>query len=122
MREGARRDQPFGPLKGGVALYVRVTPRAKHTQIKGLSRDERGDCWLAAAIHAPPVDGAANEALIAFVAKALATPRSQIGIHAGESARRKVLLIAGEVTAVTKKIADWIQTAGFAHLSAQDEA
>ena len=120
MREDARQDQPFGPLKGGVALYVRVTPRAKRTKIKGLARDERGDLWLAAAINAPPVDGAANEALIALIAKALGAPRSSIRIHAGESARQKVLVLEGDARAIAEKIRTWIAAAGLAPLSAQD--
>lgn len=46
-------------------------------------------------LAAPPVDGAANEALIAFLSEALGVPRRQITLVSGEKSRDKRLRIAG---------------------------
>lgn len=51
---------------------------------------------LAARVSAAPVDGAANEALIALVAKSFAVPRRSVSITAGQTARLKRLMIAGD--------------------------
>jgi len=77
--------------KGEVSeLSVRVIPRAKKTEIAGV----RGDA-LVVRLAAPPVDGAANEALIGFLARTLRVPRGAIRITAGERGRLKRLAIAG---------------------------
>jgi hypothetical protein len=79
------RDRP-----AGVELDVRVIPRARKTEVAGL-RDEAVLIRLAA----PPVEGAANDALVAFVADWLAVPRRAVHILSGERSRRKRLSIDG---------------------------
>ncbi len=74
----------------GVELDVRVIPRARTTDISG----ER-DGALVVRINAPPVEGAANDALIAFFADALRVPRRAIRIVSGERGRHKRVAIAG---------------------------
>ena len=74
----------------GVEIDVRVIPRAKKTELAG----RRGDALLVR-LAAPPVDGAANEALIEFLARALHLPRRAIRILSGEHARLKRVAIAG---------------------------
>jgi len=49
-------------------------------------------------IAAPPVDGAANEELVRFLARRLGIPRGAIRITAGESGRRKIVSIGGIAT------------------------
>ena len=71
-------------------LGVRVIPRAPRTRVDG----ERGGSILIR-LAAPPVDGAANEALVAFLSEALGVPRRQITIVSGEKSRDKRLRIAG---------------------------
>ena len=71
-------------------LDVRVTPRAGRSGIAGL-RDGVVIVKLAAA----PVDGAANDELIALLSKALDVPRRDISIVSGERARTKRIRIAG---------------------------
>ncbi len=71
-------------------LIVRVTPRAKHTQIAGWR-----ESMLCIKLAAPPVDGKANEELIRFLASLLHVPQSMITIISGASARIKRLSIAG---------------------------
>jgi uncharacterized protein (TIGR00251 family) len=67
-----------------------VQPRASRNEIAGLHGAE-----LRVRITAPPVDGAANEALVAFMAAALALSRSDVTLLAGEGSRSKVLSARG---------------------------
>ena len=46
-------------------------------------------------LTAPPVEGAANEALVRLIAGALGVPRRQVSVVAGSSGRRKILQIEG---------------------------
>jgi uncharacterized protein (TIGR00251 family) len=74
----------------GVELNVRIIPRARKTEISG----ER-DGALVVRVNAPPIDGAANDALIAFLADTLRVPRRAIQIVSGERGRQKRLAITG---------------------------
>jgi uncharacterized protein (TIGR00251 family) len=74
----------------GVTLDVRVIPRAKKTEIGGTR-----DGALLVRLNAPPVEGAANGALVAFLADLFHTSRSSIRIVSGERGRRKRVAIAG---------------------------
>jgi len=74
----------------GVELTVRVIPRARHTEISG----ER-DGAVVVRVAAPPVEGAANDALVAFFSAALRVPRRAIQILSGERGRKKRIAIAG---------------------------
>jgi uncharacterized protein (TIGR00251 family) len=71
-------------------LDVRVIPRAPRSRVDG----ERNGAVLIR-LAAPPVDGAANAALIAFLAEALAVPRRQIAIVSGDKSRDKRIRISG---------------------------
>ena len=72
----------------GVELDVLVQPRASRTKVVGV-HDDRLKLQLAA----PPVDGAANEALIEFVSSALGVAQRLVSLIRGETNRRKTLLI-----------------------------
>lgn len=74
----------------GVRLSIRVAPRASRTEVAGLHGTA-----LKIRLQAPPVDGAANEALIRFLADELDVSRSAISIESGQSGRNKILLIRG---------------------------
>jgi uncharacterized protein (TIGR00251 family) len=73
-----------------VRLDVRVIPRAKRTEIAG----RRGGALLVR-LAAPPVDGAANDALRAFLAERLGVPQRQVAIVRGETSRNKTVAIEG---------------------------
>ncbi len=76
-------------------LAVRLTPKGGRDRIDGWARDAAGRPYLKVRVSAPPVDGEANAALIAVVAKALGLPRSAVVLAAGAGARIKSLEIAG---------------------------
>ena len=78
----------------GVVLSVRVTPRARKSEIAG-SRDDA----LLVRVAAPPVEGAANDALVALFADRLGVARRAIRIVSGERGRQKRIAIAGVTTA-----------------------
>ena len=86
---------PIRENKGCVTFAVRVQPRAKKNAVVGEMADA-----LKLALTAPPVEGKANDACIAFLAELLAVPRSSITIAAGETSRNKVIRVSG-VSAVT---------------------
>jgi uncharacterized protein (TIGR00251 family) len=67
-----------------------VIPRARRTELAG----RRGDALLVR-LAAPPVDGAANEALLAFLSESLGIPRRQIALVRGATSRDKVIAVTG---------------------------
>ena len=75
---------------GELTLAVRVTPRASR---ETLSLEDDG--ILRARLTAPPVEGAANEALISLLAKRLHLPKRAITIVRGAASRDKQLAITG---------------------------
>jgi uncharacterized protein (TIGR00251 family) len=74
----------------GIRLQIRVQPRAARTEIVG----EHGGA-LKIRVAAPPVDGAANDALVGFLAERLGVARSSVSLGSGALARSKVVLVAG---------------------------
>ena len=81
-------------VAAGVTLAVRAQPGAKKTAIIGLY-GEGASAQLKIAVQAPPLEGRANEALIAFLAETFGMPRSAVELIAGELSRSKVFLLRG---------------------------
>jgi uncharacterized protein len=71
-------------------LDVLVQPRASGPRIGPVQGDR-----LKVAVTAPPVDGAANGAVVDAVARALRVPRRQVTVASGANSRRKTLRLAG---------------------------
>jgi len=69
-----------------VRFEVQVSPRASRTQRLGVH-----DGALKLALKAPPVDGAANDELVRFVAKAIGVPRRNVQLVRGHTSKRKTL-------------------------------
>ena len=82
----------------GATFQVKVQPRARKNAIVG----ELGDT-LKLALTAPPIDGRANEACIAYFAELLNVPRASVTIAAGHSSRNKVIRVAGLSAAEVEK-------------------
>lgn len=83
---------PVTDTRDGARFAVRVTPRASRTAIIGIA-GEGPDAALKIALHAPPVEGRANAALIDFLADLLHLRRSDIEIATGAHGRTKHILI-----------------------------
>jgi uncharacterized protein (TIGR00251 family) len=77
------------PGDGRITLTLHIQPGAKKTEVAG----EHGDA-LKIRLAAPPVDGKANAALIAFVADRLGLAKAAVSLKSGHSSRRKVLEVS----------------------------
>lgn len=75
---------------GRVRLAVQVTPNARRSEVV-----ERVEGVLRVRLHAPPVDGKANEALVRLIATLLHVPKGTVSIASGHTGRRKVVEIVG---------------------------
>ena len=88
----------FTDIPGGTACHVRVTPRAGRTAIAGTR-----DGTLLVRLAAAPVDGAANDALVELLARALDRPRRDIALVSGERSRTKRIRIDGMSAAAAER-------------------
>jgi len=82
---GFLRAQPEGTL-----LSVKLQPRASKNEIGEPLGDE-----LRIKVTAPPVDAAANQALVEFLAEKLDCPRGRVELIRGHKSRHKVVLLRG---------------------------
>jgi uncharacterized protein (TIGR00251 family) len=78
----------------GVTLAVRAQPGAKKTAITGIY-GEGAAAQLKIAVHAPPLEGRANQALITFLAERLGVAKNAVELKSGELSRSKVFLLRG---------------------------
>jgi uncharacterized protein (TIGR00251 family) len=90
---GAHRASGVSAHPQGSLLSVVVAPRAGRSSIEQLA-----DGTLRVRVAAPPVDGAANAALLRFLADTLDVPRTRLEIVSGASSRRKRIVFAGLTT------------------------
>jgi uncharacterized protein (TIGR00251 family) len=81
---------PIRDTPQGATFAIKVHPRAKKNAVSG----EVGEA-LKLSLTAPPVEGKANAACIAFLAEVLGVSRSSVTIVAGETSRQKVVRVAG---------------------------
>ncbi len=90
-------------VPGGVELLVLVQPRASRTKVVG-----EHDGRLKIALAAPPIEGAANAALIAFLSEALGKRKNQVTLLDGETSRRKRVLVDGaQDSEIRSTLIDW---------------
>jgi uncharacterized protein (TIGR00251 family) len=78
----------------GVTLAVHAQPGAKKTAITGVY-GEGATAQLKIAVQAPPLEGRANSALIAFLSKTFGLPKNRVELVSGELSRSKVFLLSG---------------------------
>ena len=89
----------------GIRVQVKLTPRASRETIEGVAFDAGGRTIIKARVTAPPVDGKANAALIALLAKTLGVPKRDVSLSGGESSRMKTVFIAGDAGALRNALA-----------------
>jgi uncharacterized protein len=83
-----------------VRVSVHVQPRASRSEIVGLH-----GAALKVRLQAPPVEGAANDALVALFAERLGVPRRSVRVVAGATSRGKVVEIVGTTEAAVRGLA-----------------
>lgn len=76
--------------KDGAILTVHIQPKASTTECVGIHGDA-----IKIRVAAPPVDGAANDELIRFLARRLSIASTSVQIHSGAGGRRKRVLVNG---------------------------
>lgn len=79
----------------GVAISVFVTPRSSANSVSGMRNGE-----IKIALTAPPVDGAANKALVEFLSRRLGVSRQAVRIISGQTSRHKVVRVEGMAPAL----------------------
>ncbi len=85
-------------------MAVRLTPKSSSDRILGVVEDGPHGPALKAAVTAAPVDGKANAALIALLARQFGLRPSDLRIVGGASARQKLVEFTGEPTALAQRI------------------
>ena len=85
---------------GSVILTLHIQPGAKKTEITGLHGEA-----LKIRLAAPPVDGKANAALIAFLAKACGVSKSSVELVSGDTSRAKRVRVSGADAATVEALA-----------------
>lgn len=95
MSHGPSSHAAVRQTHDGTLLTIRVIPRASRSVLAGTRADA-----LLVRLNAPPVDGAANSALIALLAEACDVPARSISILTGERGRLKTVKILGMSAAV----------------------
>ncbi|MGH7693580.1 MAG: DUF167 domain-containing protein [Gemmatimonadaceae bacterium] len=83
----------------GVRFSVHVQPRAARTEVRGVHNGA-----LRVRVQAPPVDGAANAALVELLAGSLGVPRRSVRVVSGETARLKIVDIEGVDAAAIERL------------------
>ncbi|WP_284945833.1 DUF167 domain-containing protein [Acidisoma cladoniae] len=101
-------DLPFAAEAGGVRLAVRLTPRASKNAVEGVIRGADGRAVLQVRVAAPPIEGAANTVLVAFLAQSLGLRKADIEIRSGDKARLKILYLAGDGGAIVGRLTAWV--------------
>ena len=95
-------------VPAGVTLAVRAQPGAKKTAITGVYGEGQA-AQLKIAVHAPPLEGRANQALTAFLAETFALPKNAVVLISGELSRSKVFLLRGVTLARAEAVlGTWI--------------
>ena len=93
----------------GVTLAVRAQPGAKKTAIIGIY-GEGATALLKIAVQAPPLEGRANEALIAFLARTFDLPKNAVELVSGELSRSKVFLLRrASLAHAVAVLAKWVE-------------
>ena len=95
---------PWRVVAGGLELAVRLTPKGGRDQIEGVKVDPSGKPVLTVRVSTPPVDGAANKALLKLLAKTVGIPKSRIRFISGETSRIKRLMLEGDAAEIAGRL------------------
>lgn len=103
----APSERPWRPVREGIAVRVRVTPRARRAGAGGTIALPAGPA-LRVAVTAPPAEGAANTAVLALLAAAWDVPKSALAVTSGASGRLKTVTVSGDPASLTARLEAWL--------------
>ena len=95
---------PWRVVDGGLELALRITPKGRQDRIDGIKLDAVGKPVLAVRVSAPPIDGAANKALVKLIAKSVGLPKSRVWFISGETSRVKRLMLEGHAAELASRL------------------
>jgi uncharacterized protein len=98
------KSGPWRPVKAGVTLAVRVSPKSARDGVDGLVETPEGPA-VKVRVRAVPADGDANAAVETVVAGWLGLPAGQVTVARGHQSRVKMLEIGGEPGVLEKLVA-----------------
>jgi uncharacterized protein (TIGR00251 family) len=92
-------------IERGFLINIRLTPGAKHDEIKGIYTAPEGQVYLKVNVKSAPENNQANDALISFLASELHFPKINIALVKGEASRLKILLFQeGDAQNLSQKL------------------
>ncbi len=94
----------FRQTGSGVALFVRLTPKAARDAVEGCGTASDGSVHLKARVRAVPEKGKANTALEKLIAEWLCVPASAVSVTAGGTSRLKTVTISGDGEALARQV------------------
>ncbi|MFP3868488.1 MAG: DUF167 family protein [Desulfobacteraceae bacterium] len=94
----------FQTTANGYLLRLKIVPGASRTQVAELYGDQ-----LKIRVAAPPEKGAANDALLAFLAQQLGVSKNQLRLKSGARDRAKVVEVLSPQPRLAARLQAWIQ-------------
>ncbi len=98
---------PWRIVEAGVALRVRVTPKASRNRVDGLIELADGGMAIRASVTAAPESGKANAALLRLLAKTWRLPRTAMDVTGGATGRLKTVTLRGDGQALAIMLEAW---------------
>jgi uncharacterized protein (TIGR00251 family) len=92
--------KPWAVSADGLVVTVRLTPKGGRDSIDGIGQLSDGSTVLKARVSTAPTEGAANDALVALLARKLRVAPRDVILVSGATSRIKRLLIKGDADAV----------------------
>ncbi|AEI37357.1 MAG: DUF167 domain-containing protein [Zymomonas mobilis subsp. pomaceae] len=96
---------PYTPVADGIRIALRVTARASKTGFTQLDKDSSGRGLFRIRVAAPPVEGASNKNLMAYLSKQFSVSKTAVSIDSGEHSKIKIIHITGNAPELSQ-IAD----------------
>ncbi|MSO80896.1 MAG: hypothetical protein EXQ97_04530 [Alphaproteobacteria bacterium] len=103
----APSERPWRPVREGLAVRVRVTPRARRAGAGGTIALPDVPA-LRVAVTAPPAEGAANAAVLALLAAACDVPKSALAVTLGTSGRLRAVTVSGDPSSLAARLEAWL--------------
>ena len=101
-------DGPLTPIRGGLRVAIRLSPRAKSDRLIRVSVAPEGGRVIKASVTAAAQKGRANEALLHLLARVWRLPPRDLSIIAGAGSRNKFVRIAGDTQQLLASISEEI--------------